>query len=224
MTKNPELIVMLTQNDRTVLNAPEIFEECRYTKVQYWGFKEEPLPPDQMKKLFSRMKEYGKTTVLEVVAYTEKEGLDAAKLAAWCGCDILIGTSFCESILAFCHENGMKYMPYIGHVTGRPSILEGSIENMAEEARGYLHSGADGINLLGYRYTGDPVSLNNTLVSMIKAPVCLAGSINSLARLDEVKTAGPEYFTIGGAFFDHRFGESFPEQVEAVYDYMQQQN
>ena len=59
---------------------------------------------------------------------------------------------------------------------------------------------------------------------MIKAPVCLAGGINSLARLDEVKTAGPEYFTIGGAFFDHRFGESFPEQVEAVYDYMQQQN
>ena len=52
----PELIVMLTHNDRTVENAREIFEQCKNTKARLWGFKEEPLPLDDMKKLFARIK------------------------------------------------------------------------------------------------------------------------------------------------------------------------
>ena len=40
----PELVVMLTYQDRTVDKAFQIFEECKNTKAKYWGFKEEPLP------------------------------------------------------------------------------------------------------------------------------------------------------------------------------------
>ena len=81
IVEHSELIVMLTHNDLTVLNAAEIFDQCKNSKAQYWGFKEEPLPLEEMKKLFSYMKACGKTTFLEVVAYSEEEGLEGAKLA-----------------------------------------------------------------------------------------------------------------------------------------------
>ena len=69
------LIVMLTHHDRTVENAPEVFEACRGTGAEYWGMKEEGLPPERMRALYRRMQECGKKTALEVVAYTEAEGL-----------------------------------------------------------------------------------------------------------------------------------------------------
>ena len=42
---------MLTHNDLTVLNAAEIFDQCKNSKAQYWGFKEESLPLEEMKSL-----------------------------------------------------------------------------------------------------------------------------------------------------------------------------
>ena len=222
MGKNPDLIVMLTHNDRTVANAAEIFEKCRHSKAKYWGFKEEPLPIGEMKALFSRMKECGKTTVLEVVAYSKEEGLAGARVAAACGCDILMGTVFCDEVNDFCREHGIKYMPFVGTITGRPSVLEGAAEDMIAQAKSYIEKGAYGIDLLGYRYTGDAVRLNEMLVSHIPAPVCIAGSVNSLKRLDELKKAGPWAFTIGGAFFEQKFGTDFSEQIDRVCDYMEE--
>lgn len=41
-------------------------------------------------------------------------------------------------------------MPFVGKITGRPSVLEGTIEGMIEEANSYLAKGCDmGIDLLG---------------------------------------------------------------------------
>ena len=71
MRNIPELIVMLTYADLTVKNAAEIFEQCKNTKAKYWGFKEIPLPLDEMKELFSYMRQCGKLTGLEVVEYTD---------------------------------------------------------------------------------------------------------------------------------------------------------
>lgn len=222
MESFPKLIVMLTHNDFTVMDAADIFEQCKDSKARYWGFKEHPLPPAEMKALYQRMKECGKTTFLEVVAYTEAEGLAGAKLAHECGCDILMGTIFADSINDFCREHGLRYMPFVGTITGRPSVLEGTIEGMIDEARSYIAKGAYGIDLLGYRYTGDAVALNDAFVKGVDAPVCLAGSIDSFKRLDEVKVAGPWAFTIGSAFFEGCFGGSFSEQIDKVCDYIKQ--
>ncbi|MBR2258790.1 MAG: hypothetical protein IJ899_15985 [Blautia sp.] len=216
----PELIVMLTHHDRTVANAPEIFETCRETKAKYWGFKEEGLPIDKMKRLYADMKACGKKTGLEVVAYTEKEGLDGARMAAECGVDYLLGTLYFDSVLEFCREQGLCYVPFIGEVTERPSVLNGTAEGMIREAREYLQKGVYGIDLLGYRYTGDGAALNREVVSRLDAPVCVAGSVNSWERLDEIRSVSPWSFTIGGGFFENRFGGSFAEQVDKVYDYV----
>ncbi|VTX72041.1 Uncharacterised protein [uncultured Leptotrichia sp.] len=221
MKENLNLIVMLTHNDKTVKNSFKIFEECRNSKAKLWGFKEKPLPVDEMKKLYKYMKKCGKMTFLEVVEYTEKEGLEGAKLAVECGCDILMGTVFFDSINEFCKSNNLKYMPFVGKVTQRPSILEGDINEIIAEAKEYQKKGVYGFDLLGYRYVGDAVELNKKFVEEIEIPVCLAGSINSYMRLDEVKNVKPWAFTIGSAFFENKFDGTFKEQINKVYEYIE---
>ena len=178
----PQLVVMLTHNDLTVENAEEVFEKCKDSRARFWGMKEKPLSPLRMKALFSRMKECGKTTALEVVAYDEPGAMQGARLAVECGCDILMGTKFHPQVAEFCH----------GHV-----------------------------DLLGYRYVGDAVALNKTLVESLDAPVCIAGSIDSTRRLDEVKDAAPWAFTIGSAFFEGKFPGSFSRQIDYVCHHME---
>lgn len=217
---NPELIVMLTHNDRTVANAAEIFEACKDTPAVNWGFKEVGLPMEEMKALFAYMKQCGKRTFLEVVAYTEAECLEGAKMAVECGVDVLMGTLYFDSINDYCKANNLKYMPFVGKITGRPSVLEGTIEGMIEEANSYLAKGVYGFDLLGYRYTGNAVELNKRFVAGVNAPVCLAGSVSSYQRLDEVKVTGAWTFTIGGAFFENKFDGTFAEQVTKVVEYM----
>lgn len=220
MRQVPELIVMLTHNDRTWENAYDVFEECKQSEVKFWGIKEEGLPLAQMKDLFAYMKKWNKTTILEVVSYDETSCLAGAEMAAACGCDILMGTCFFDSVNGFCKEHHLKYMPFVGKVSGRPSVLEGTPEDMLREAQRYLEKGVYGIDLLGYRYTGDAVTLNKTLVSQIHAPVCLAGSVNSYERLNEVKESGARFFTIGGAFFENKFDGTHRQQIDKVCAYM----
>ena len=220
MQVTPKLIVMLTHNDKTVKNAAEVFAQSRNSKAEIFGFKEEGLTFDAMKKLFSFMHDCGKKTALEVVAYTEKECLDGAKMAVECNCDFLMGTNFFDSVNEFCKANNLKYLPFVGKVSGRPSILEGTLENMLEEAEKYLAKGVYGIDLLGYRYVGDATALNKNFVTKLNAPVCLAGSVISYRRLDEIKSACPWAFTIGGAFFENKFGEDFAAQIDKVCDYI----
>lgn len=218
---NPKLIVMLTHNDVTVKNAMEVFEECKDAPAIYWGFKEVGLPLEEMKELVKRMKACGKTTFLEVVAYTEKECLAGAQMGVDCGFDYLMGTLFFDSVNELCKKNGLRYMPFVGKISGRPSILEGTIQGMIDEANEYIRKGAYGIDILGYRYTGNAIELNKKFVAGVKAPVCVAGSIQSYQRLDEVKDANPWTFTIGGAFFDNKFDGTFAEQITKVVEYME---
>lgn len=213
-------MVMLTHNDHTVKNAYEIFRKCNNTKAQIWGFKEEGLPLEHMKELFSQMKQSGKTTVLEVVAYSEKACMNGAEMAVECNCDILMGTLFFDSVNDFCKKHNLKYMPFVGKVEKRPSILNGNIDEMIKEAKQYLEKGVYGFDLLGYRYTGDAHDLIKRFVKEIDAPVCVAGSINSYERLDEIKAVAPWAFTIGGAFFENKYDGTFGEQVDKVCDYI----
>ncbi len=219
--EKPELIIMLTYNDFTVKNAWDVFEHTRHSKAQFWGMKEEGLPKEELKALFSYMKACGKTTVLEVVAYSEAACMDGARLAKECGCDLLIGTVYHDSICSYCRENHIRYMPFIGELSGRPSVLSGTPEDMVRQAGDYLAKGVYGVNLLGYRYTGDAEALNAELCRRIPAPICLAGSIDSYQKLDAVKQAGPRYFTIGTAFFENKFHGTFETQINRVIDYIE---
>ncbi len=217
------LIVMLTYNDRTVPEALEVFEGAKSSRAEDWGFKDVGLPPDQMRRLVDRMKEAGKTTYLEVVRYSEEECLESASLAIKCGFDYLMGTVFYDSVLALLSSSTIKYMPFCGRVSGSPSILEGSIEEIVEEGKRVAARGVDGFDLLAYRHTGDPEGLARRFVREIPLPVVMAGSIGSFERLDRVREVAPWGFTIGSAFFDHKFGAglSFGEQIDGVVSYLE---
>jgi len=217
---NPELVVMLTYNDCTIENAFEVFEQCKNSQAKFYGLKEKGLPLEEMKSLCTYMKNCGMTTVLEAVAYTEEEGMKGATMAVECGCHILMGTVFFDSIGVFCMENNLKYMPFVGKVTNRPSILGGDIEGMISEANRCLDKGVYGFDLLGYRYTGNAADLIEKFVSQVEAPVCVAGSIDSYEKLDQVRNAGSWAFTIGGAFYDSKFGGTYEEQINKVCEYV----
>lgn len=215
-----ELIVMLTHNDYTVENAYDIFEACKDSKAKYWGFKDKGLSIEEMKNLFAYMKRCGKTTFLEIVEYTEPECLEGAQLAVDCGCDILMGTKFFPSVNEFCINHNLKYMPFAGEITDRPSILKGNIEDIVNEAKFYSSHGVFGFDLLGYRYVGDPVELIHTFVTQLELPVCIAGSLDTYEKLDVIKAISPWAITVGSAFFDNKFEGTFSEQIDKVYDYI----
>ncbi len=220
MNDHPELIVMLTHNDLTLENAAEVFETCKNSKAEYWGFKEKPIGFEKMKKLFGYMKDCGKKTVLEVVSYEEKECVRGAEAAVSCGCDYLMGTMYFDSVSQICAQNNIKYMPFAGEVYGRPSILGGSVESIIAQAKELSSKGVYGFDLLGYRFTGNASLLNERFVSQIDLPVCIAGSINSFERLDEIKAVSPWAFTVGSAFFENKFGADIAEQIDCVCDYI----
>jgi hypothetical protein len=217
----PNLIVMLTHNDQTVENALEVFEGSKNSAAEYWGFKDVGLPVDQMKKLVANMNGAGKKTCLEVVRYTEEECLESAKLAMDCNFDFLMGTLYYDSLAQLLKNKAIQYMPFCGQVRGRPSVLEGSISEIINEAKEVSKNGANGFDLLAYRYIGDPEKLAREFVKEVNLPVVIAGSISSFARLDKIKEIGPWGFTIGSAFFEKKFGDlPLSKQIDKVVSYV----
>lgn len=69
--------------------------------------------------------------------------------------------------------------------------------------------------------SGDPAELIRAVCNAVEKPLTLMGSVNSYERLDVLKEVPNLFgFTIGGAFFEKVFGETFPEQIEAVHNYL----
>ena len=201
-----KLIVMLTHNDKTVPDAAAVFEQCKDLPVTNWGFKDVGMQPEKMKELCHAMKKAGKTTFLEVVTYSEEECLRGAKLAVECGFDYLLGTLMYESVAKYTIEQGIKYLPFVGKVSGSPSILEGNAADMVAQAEAFKKVGAYGTDLLGYRYVdGDPEALAAEFIKKSPIPTVLAGSISSIAKLEKVKAMDPWLFTMGSALFTANF-------------------
>lgn len=91
---------------------------------------------------------------------------------------------------------------------------------MLAEAKALKAEGVYGIDLLGYRYNADAQQLIRDMVKKNDLPVCVAGSIDSYERLQFIKEVQPWAFTIGSAFFEHRFGDSMEEQIKKVCDFI----
>jgi len=219
------LIVMLTHNDQTVKTAIEDFESCKDLNVQHWGFKNIGLPVPQMKTLLKNMKDAGKTTYLEVVTYSEEDCLAAAKLALDYGFDCLMGTLYFPSVGNLV-KNKIKYFPFCGKVWDNPSILGGTIDEIIADANHLKEMGADGIDILAYRFTGDPVELIKKFTRNVELPTVIAGSIDSFDRIDFMKEINPFGFTMGSALYNKKFkiDGSFCDNLKIVVDYLDKIN
>lgn len=218
----PDLIVMLTYNDVTVSNALEVFESCKDVPVQRWGFKNVGLPVEKMKELVAAMKRAGKTTYLEVVTYDEASCLEAAQVAVDCKFDVLMGTLYYDSVHQLLGDNHIVYSPFVGKVSGSPSILEGTNQEIIDDAGAMIAKGITTFDILAYRHVIDGQKLAYDFCRAVDANICVAGSISSYERIDVMFDIGPWAFTMGSALFDQKFvaDAGFRENLIAVDQYM----
>lgn len=220
---NAQLIVMLTHHDHTVKNAIDIFAACKDLPVRFWGFKDVGLPKPQMAELVAMMKQAGKKTFLEVVSYSEAECMSGARLAVDLGFDYLMGTLFYQNVWEFLKgKRDVTYLPFVGKVSGSPSILEGSGEEIIGEAIKYMKLGVKGFDLLAYRHLDDPEELARKFTALVPGITVIAGSIGSRERLQFVEDIRAWAFTMGSALFEEKFvrGGSFRENLESVIQTM----
>ena len=175
-----------------------------------------------MKALVAAMKAAGKTTFLEVVTYDEASCLDGAQTAIDCGFDYLMGTLYYESVAKLLAANGMEYLPFVGKVSGSPSILEGTNEEIIQNAKDLMAKGIKGFDILAYRHVVDGEKLAYEFCEAVDAQICIAGSINSFKRIDTMFDIGPWTFTMGSALFEKKFVPtgSFRDNLIAVAYYM----
>jgi hypothetical protein len=202
----PKLILMFTLNDITVSDAIDYFEQVKDLPIDYFGFKELGLPHNKMRELNKKIHDAGFKSFLEVVEYDENKILAPAKLAVDMEFDYLMGTVYYPSIWNIIDKK-IKYFPFCGKIYDRPSILDGTISEIVEDARRLETEGVDGFDLLSYRYKykNKVNKLVKALKDSVKIPIVSAGSINSFQRLEETIKQDVWGFTIGGAFFNKKF-------------------
>ena len=132
-----------------------------------------------------------------------------------------MGTIYYDSVAKLLRDNGMDYLPFVGKVSGSPSILEGTNEEIIQNAKDLMAKGIKGFDILAYRHV-DGEKLAYDFCKAVDAKICIAGSINSFARIDTMFDIGPWTFTMGSALFEKKFvaDGSFRENLQAVADYM----
>lgn len=213
-----KFIFFLTYSDVTVYNALDVFDEIKDTGINFVGFKDVGLPEEKLKKLVGKMKKAGKTTFLEVVSATKEDNIRSTKVGVKLGVDYLIGGTYVEETFPLIKNTGIKYFPYIGKIVGHPCLLRGTIEEIAKDARRVKALGANGIDLLAYRYDGDVERLIKSIQKAVKIPLIIAGSIDSFEKVRKMAELGVWAFTIGSAVFDKKFApkRTLSHQISAV--------
>lgn len=145
-------IFMLTRNDRTVGDASEQLKTALRLGVRHIGFKDIGLPIDRLKVLNRVIKADGATSYLEVVSLDRQSEIVSAKAAVEIGVNVLLGGTHVDDVLPILAGTGIQYCPFPGRITGHPSVLEGSIEEIVESAQALaVREGVYGLDLLAYR-------------------------------------------------------------------------
>ena len=199
-------IFMLTRNDVTVPDAREVYRQIADLPLQYVGFKDVGLPTTELMALAQDMHRDGKTVMLEVVSERREDELRSARAALDIGVDYLLGGTHAAEVLPIIAGSGIMYCPFPGRIVGHPSLLRGTIEEIASSARDLAAlDGVGGLDLLAYRYDGDVPALVCAVVDAVEVPVMAAGSVDGFERIRELAGLGVWGYTIGGAIFADRF-------------------
>lgn len=221
-----EFIFMLTRNDQTVPDAMAVYEQIRDSDLDHVGFKDIGLPTARLRELASAMRADGRDVYLEVVSERAEDERRSVEAALEIGVDWLLGGTHPDTALEILDGVGPpgtpgrpRYCPFPGRIVGHPSLLEGTIEEIARSARDLTaRPGIHGLDLLAYRWAGDVPALVRAVVDASAGPVIAAGSVDSARRIDALAHAGAWAFTIGAAIFDGKLpaGPSVREQLDCA--------
>ena len=214
-------VFMLTHGDRTVDDAAEIMPTLADTGLRYVGFKDVGADLGKQRELVGLAHDAGFEVMLEVVSTSKEAEMSSLRSAAEAGFDwVLGGTHGAET--AGMLPDGVRYCPFPGRVVDHPSVLLGTIGEIAADAESLTaldHVG--GLDLLAYRHpTADPLELIRAVTASSSGPVIVAGSIATVDRAVAVSDAGAWGYTIGSAIFDGLLpgAPSVADQVRRVIE------
>lgn len=199
-----EFIFMLTHHDATVGDALDVYDALRETALEHIGFKDIGATTQALAELTRRMHADGRTVYLEVVSVSAEDEVRSIRAAREIGVDVVMGGTHVQAGLPLLAGSGIRYYPFPGRIVGHPSVLEGTIEQIAASAAALTAlDGVDGLDLLAYRHS-DPVDpIIAAVVKASRGPVVVAGSIDSAEQIEAVTRLGAWGFTIGGAVFEN---------------------
>jgi len=213
-----EFIFFLTYSDVTIYNALDVFDEIKDTGIKYVGFKDVGLPKEKLKTLRKKIDEAGLISVLEVVTATEEDNVRSVKMGVELGIDYLIGGTYVEKSLPLLKNTDINYFPYVGRIVGHPCLLRGSLDYVFKDAERVEKLGANGIDLLAYRYDGDVEKLIKGVQEAVDIPLIIAGSVSSFEQVEKLINLDVWAFTIGSAVFDKKLvpNAGYRDQIKAV--------
>jgi hypothetical protein len=212
-----EFIFMLTNRDRTVADALEVYEQVRDTALNHVGFKDIGATAEVLRTLCRRMHDDGRRVYLEVVSDSVDQELRSVAAARRIAVDVVMGGTHADEALTLLAGTGIEYFPFPGRVVGHPSELQGTVDEIEASALALAaRPGVNGLDLLAYRHAGDVPSIVEAVVRASGLPVVVAGSIVSEDQIRTVTGLGAWAFTIGSAAFDGALptGPSIRDQVE----------
>jgi hypothetical protein len=214
-------ILMLTNNDVTVADAMSAYDSMRDSAIHYVGFKDIGLPVTDLKQLANRIRADGRKVMLEVVATSEATELESIQAALEIRVDYLLGGRHVNEALKLLRGSPIHYYPFAGRTVGHPTILEGTMDEIVEDAQRIASlPGVHGLDLLAYRFAGagDPALLARRVVEAVEVPVIMAGSIGSTERVQAMIDTGAWGFTVGSAIFQGAFvNQLLQEQVNTIF-------
>lgn len=215
-----DFILMLTSDDRTIADAPARLEQALEGGARHIGFKDVGLPLNELKGLADAIRSAGGRSYLEVVSLDAESELASARAAVTLDVDCLLGGTRADLVTDVIRDHPLRYYPFAGHITGHPSVLEGSIDEIATSARRLADlEHVHGIDLLAYRFSGNVADLMQLVCRSIKKPVIMAGSIDSEDRVLTAAASGAAGFTVGTAALHEAFpaeASGFSEQVRTI--------
>jgi hypothetical protein len=201
-----DFIFMLTREDQTVEDCLEVYQSIRDVPLRHVGFKDVGVDSETLKRLTDRIKTDGRISYMEVVSTSRESCLKSAEAGAKLGIDCLLGGTQVQEILSLLRGTRTGYYPFPGVPVGHPTKLGGSAAKIGGDTKAAVAAGCAGVDLLAYRATeADPLDLIRAARAATEKTIIVAGSVNSPARIRDVRAAGADLFTIGTAALDGSF-------------------
>jgi glycerate-2-kinase len=201
-----DFIFMLTRDDQTIEDCLETFTAIETLGLSHVGFKDMGVPPDTLRELHQRIRATGATTYLEVVSTDQEACRASARTARELGVDRLMGGTEVEDMLGELAGTAIEYLPFPGLPVGHPTLLGGSPALVERQCRDFAGQGCAGVDLLAYRATeADPIDLVRAARRGTAGYLVVAGSVDSAERIDDLRRAGADAFTIGSAVLTGAF-------------------
>lgn len=215
-----DFIFMLTRSDRTVEDCLELMEQIAPLRLGHVGFKDIGVSLTVLDRLAQAIRDSGAISYMEVVSTSPEDCLRSARIARDLGVDRLLGGTQVDETLAILEGSRTAYFPFPGRPVGHPTRLGGHPLEIEQHCRAFMRKGCAGVDLLAYRSTeADPLDLVRAARRGLgEGSLIAAGSVTSAERIQALKAAGADAFTIGSAVFDGSFSPAKGSTLSQLAD------